>query len=204
MPKKISQLTALGGSVADTDLLELAEDAGGGNYDSRKITIAQLKSAIVSNPRTIDLVTGSNVTGTTALTSSASILIPANTLPRTSVLEIQSRAIRVSGTASTIAHSIYINTANNLTGATLLATFLSLTSTNYYSQGIRSLFINTSTNQLTAINSGATTADDYVNTGANSVITYDGTLAYYILFVIQLSNSGDTGLIQFGKATLYE
>ena len=204
MPKKISQLTALAGAVADTDLLELAEDAGGGNYDSRKMTVAQLKSAIVSNPRTIDLVTGTNVTGTTALTSSASILIPANTITATSVLEIQGRAIRVSGTASTIAFSIYINTANNLTGATLLGSFLSMTVSQYYTAGLRSLFINPSTNQLTVINSGATVADDYVNTGANSVITYDETQAYYILFVIQLSNSGDTGLIQFGKATLYE
>lgn len=204
MPKKISQLTALAGAVADTDLLELAEDAGGGNYDSRKMTVAQLKSAIVSNPRTIDLVTGTNVTGTTALTSSASILIPANTITATSILEIQGRAIRVSGTASTIAFSIYINTANNLTGATLLGSFLSMTVSQYYTAGLRSLFINPSTNQLTVINSGATVADDYVNTGANSVITYDETQAYYILFVIQLSNSGDTGLIQFGKATLYE
>lgn len=204
MPKKISQLTALAGAVADTDLLELAEDAGGGNYDSRKMTVAQLKSAIVSNPRTIDLVTGTNVTGTTALTSSASILIPANTITVASVLEIQGRAIRVSGTASTIAFSIYINTANNLTGATLLGSFLSMTVSQYYTAGLRSLFINPSTNQLTVINSGATVADDYVNTGTNSVITYDETQAYYILFVIQLTNSGDTGLIQFGKATLYE
>ena len=204
MPKKISQLTALAGAVADTDLLELAEDAGGGNYDSRKMTVAQLKSAIVSNPRTIDLVTGTNVTGTTALTSSASILIPANTITVASVLEIQGRAIRVSGTASTIAFSIYINTANNLTGATLLGSFLSMTVSQYYTAGLRSLFINPSTNQLTVINSGATVADDYVNTGTNTVITYDETQAYYILFVIQLSNSGDTGLIQFGKATLYE
>lgn len=204
MPKKISQLTALAGAVADTDLLELAEDAGGGNYDSRKMTVAQLKSAIVSNPRTIDLVTGTNVTGTTALTSSAYILIPANTISVASVLEIQGRAIRVSGTASTIAFSIYINTANNLTGATLLGSFLSMTVSQYYTAGLRSLFINPSTNQLTVINSGATVADDYVNTGTNTVITYDETQAYYILFVIQLSNSGDTGLIQFGKATLYE
>lgn len=204
MPKKISQLTALAGSVADTDLIEIAEDAGGGSYDSRKMTVAQLKSAIVSNPRVIDLVQGVNVTGTTALTISASVLIPANTITSPSVVEVQSRAIRVSGTASTIAHSVYINTANNLTGATLLGSFLSMTVSNFYSQALRSLFINTTTNQLTVINSGATVADDYVNTGANTVITYDETQAYYIHFVLQPSNSGDTGLIQFGKVTLYE
>lgn len=204
MPKKISALTSLGGALADTDLLEIAEDAGGGNYNSRKITVAQLKSAIVSNPRTIDLVTGSNVTGTTALTISASILIPANTITVASVVEVSGRAIRVSGTASTIAYSVYINTANNLTGATLLGSFLSLTVSQYYSAGLRSLFINPSTNQLTVINSGATVADDYVNTGTNTVITYDETTAYYIHFVIQLSNSGDTGAVQFGKALLHE
>lgn len=157
-----------------------------------------------SNPRTIDLVTGSNITGTLAMSLSASLLIPANTITSPSVIDIMSRAIRVSGTASTIYHQVYINTSNTLTGATLLGVFNSLTSTNYFSQGVRSLFIDPSVNQLTVVNSGATIPTDFVNTGANSVITFNETLNYYIIFAVQLFNVGDTARIQFGRAVLYE
>ena len=59
MPKKISQLTALAGTVADTDLFEVADDAGGGNFDSRKVTFLQVKNS---------LSTGLTV-GTTAIAS---------------------------------------------------------------------------------------------------------------------------------------
>lgn len=48
MPKKITQLTALAGTVADTDLFEVAEDAGSGNFDSRKVTFLQIKNSMTS------------------------------------------------------------------------------------------------------------------------------------------------------------
>lgn len=160
--------------------------------------------SVVTNPRTIDLVTGTNVTGSLSITASASILIPANTITTPSVIEVVSRAIRISGTSSTIFHQMYINTSNTLTGATLIGVFNSLTATNYFSQGIRSLFIDPSVNQLTTLFGGATVGTDYVNAGSNTVYTYNETLNYYILFTIQLFNVGDTGKIQFAKAVLYE
>jgi len=49
MPKKITQLTALSGTVADTDLFEVAEDAGSGNFDSRKVTFLQIKNSMTSS-----------------------------------------------------------------------------------------------------------------------------------------------------------
>jgi hypothetical protein len=48
MPKKITQLTALSGNVADTDLFELSEDIGSGNFDSRKVTFLQIKNSMTS------------------------------------------------------------------------------------------------------------------------------------------------------------
>jgi hypothetical protein len=48
MPKKITQLTALSGTVADTDLFELSEDIGSGNFDSRKVTFLQIKNSMTS------------------------------------------------------------------------------------------------------------------------------------------------------------
>lgn len=203
MAKKISQLT-LATTMQNGDLLEVSRDNGVGGYDSRRIPFANFKAAIPSNPRTIDMVTGSNVTGTLIKTISASILIPANTLTATTVIEITWRAIRVSGTNSTIAVDAYVNTTNSLSGATLLATINSMTASNYISQGIRSIFCNTSSNQWTVLNSGATTGNDYLNTGANSVLTVNEASDNYLIFALQLSNTGDNGVVQFAHATIYE
>jgi hypothetical protein len=203
MPKKISQLTAAT-TMQNGDLLEVSRDNGVGGYDSRKITFANLKAAVPSNPRTIDLVVGANVTGTTSITLSASILIPANTLTQTSVIDIVWRAIRVSGTAGNIIVSAYVNTTNSLSGATLLASINTMTFSNYYTQGKRSAFVNTGTNQMTVINSGATVADDYVNTGVNTVITFNETVDNYLIFSLQLANAGDNGLVQFAYASIYD
>ena len=203
MSKKISQLTAAT-TMQNGDLLEVSRDNGAGGFDSRKITFANFKAAVPSNPRTIDMVTGVNVTGTLTKTLSASILIPANTLTAVSVIETTWRAIRVSGTAGTITVDAYVNTTNSLSGATLLASINVLTVSNYISQGIRSIFCNTGTNQWTVLNSGATTNSDYVNTGANSVLSVNETVDNYLIYAIQLSNVGDTGLVQFAHATIYE
>lgn len=157
----------------------------------------------ISGSPSLGIVTGINVTGTTSMTKSASVLIPANSITQTTVLEVISRAIRVSGTASTIYHQIYINTSDTLTGASLLGVFNSLTATNYISQGIRQVFIDTSVNQLTVLNSGATTPTDFLNTGANTVLTYNPANNYYIIFAVQPFNTGDTTKIQFGLIKKY-
>lgn len=163
-----------------------------------------LGSGNISAGNTLSLTTGINVTGTTAMTKSASILIAANSITQNTVLELISRAIRISGTASTIFHQIYINTTDSLTGATLLGVFNSLTATNYFSQGTRQIFIDTLTNQLTVVNAGATIATDYVNTGANTVLTFNPVNNYYIIFAVQPFNTGDTTKIQFGLIKKYE
>jgi len=163
-----------------------------------------LGSGNLSVGNTLSITTGLNVTGTTAMTKSASILIAANSITQRTVLEVISRAIRISGTASTIFHQIFINTTDSLTGATLLGVFNSLTATNYFSQGTRQIFIDTSTNQLTVVNAGATIATDYVNTGANTILTFNPVNNYYIIFAVQPFNTGDTTKIQFGLIKKYE
>jgi hypothetical protein len=44
MGVKISGLTAKGTTIADTDLVEVSQDAGGGLYTSRSVTGANIKS----------------------------------------------------------------------------------------------------------------------------------------------------------------
>ncbi len=66
--KKISQLTALGGTYAATDLFEISKDMGGGTYASRKITGAELTSSIgagtVTSVGGTGTVNGLTLTGT--------------------------------------------------------------------------------------------------------------------------------------------
>jgi hypothetical protein len=156
---------------------------------------------INGNP-SLGIVTGINITGTLAVSKSASVLIPANSITQNTVLEVLSRAIRVSGTGSTIYHDFYINTTDSLTGATLLGTFNPLTSTNTFSQGMRQLFIDTSVNQLSVVFSGATIGTDYVNS-LTSTITFNPSNNYYIIFAVKLFNTGDTSRTQFGLIKKY-
>jgi hypothetical protein len=203
MAKKISELTVTT-SIANTDLLEVSKDNGVGGYDSRKITFANLKAAVPSNPRTIDMVLGNNITGTLTMSKSASILIPANTVTVNSVIEIISRGIRVSGVANTIYHQMYINTSDSMTGATLLGVFTSLTTGQYWSQGTRQALIIPSTNTMKIFATGGTSSTDYLSTGAGSSITFNEAVDNYLIFGIQLFNTGDTGAIEFAKAVIYE
>lgn len=56
--KKISQLTAKGATVADTDLLVISEDAGGGSYTTKSVTGANIKGLVTdANLTTTDITT---------------------------------------------------------------------------------------------------------------------------------------------------
>jgi hypothetical protein len=56
--KKISQLTAKGATVADTDLLVVSESAGGGTYVTKSVTGANVKALVTdANLTTTDITT---------------------------------------------------------------------------------------------------------------------------------------------------
>lgn len=56
--KKISQLTAKGATVADTDLLVISESAGGGVYNTKSVTGANVKALVTdANMTTTDITT---------------------------------------------------------------------------------------------------------------------------------------------------
>ena len=56
--KKISQLTAKGATVADTDLLVISESAGGGAYNTKSVTGANVKALVTdANLTTTDITT---------------------------------------------------------------------------------------------------------------------------------------------------
>jgi len=157
---------------------------------------------INGNP-SLGVVQGTNVVGTTAFTKSATIPLPANTISAVTVLEIEARAIRVAVTGVTFGFQVYINTSDSLTGATLLGVFQTVAGTNWFSQGRRSFFIDPTVNQLTTLNSGATSPTDFVASGTNTVFTFDETLTYYIIFALQPSAITSTGVVQYAFAKRY-
>jgi hypothetical protein len=157
---------------------------------------------INGNP-SLGIVTGTNVTGVTAMTKSATITLPANTISAISILEIEARAIRVATLTGTIAFQVYINTSDSLTGATLLGVFNSMTTSNWFTQGRRSLFINPTINNLICVNTGTTVATDFTSTGANGSITFDETLTYYLIFAVQPSSTATTAVVQYAFAKRY-
>ena len=158
--------------------------------------------SINGNP-SLGIVQGTNVNGTTAMTKSATLTIPANTITAVSIVEIEARAIRIATTGVSFQFQVYINTSDSLTGATLLGAFITVANTNWFSQSRRSLFIDPSTNTLTCVNTGATVADDFVNTGTNGSIPFDETQTYYIIFALQPSGTSSTGRVQYAFAKRY-
>jgi hypothetical protein len=158
--------------------------------------------AINGNP-SMGIVTGTNVTGVTAMTKSATITIPANTISAITVLELEARAIRVATLTGSIAFQVYLNTSDTLTGATLLGVFNSMTASNWFTQGRRSLFINPTINTLICVNTGTTVATDFTSTGANGSVTFNEAVTNYLIFAVQPSSSTTTAVVQYAFLKRY-
>lgn len=135
------------------------------------------------------------VTGSTADTLTGSVLIPANTvsidLPGT-IAEVTARAIKT-GVAGLTTLRIYINTADSLSGATLLATGGLATATDLFQQVSRTLFIGKGpVNVKTALTSAQLYSDDTRTTTAESNVVVDWTSPQYIILAVQNAAAGDS------------
>lgn len=156
-----------------------------------------------SNPSVIDAkVSGATaVTGTTSLTLSQSILIPANTFTAAGgILEVLAR-YQKTGTAGNQSAYVLINTANNLTGAQTLAFFSSSAFT--LIQGIRTARVTAST--IEVFNTGSALVNDYIgSSNAPSVISFNPAVDNYLLFAITLANGSDSSIVEMARAVKYE
>ena len=157
--------------------------------------------ALGSNPSVIVLsaTNGTVITGTTALSVSRSLLIPANTITGESVIEILAR-YQKTGTVGANTCNVYLNTSPTLTGATLVATFSSVNAQTLV-QGNRIISINTS--NLRTLLATSVTVQDYTTFSAESVIPFNASVNNYLLFCVQNGHAADSNVVQMARVVKY-
>jgi hypothetical protein len=154
-----------------------------------------------SNPSVIALsaTNGTVITGTTALSISRSLLIPANTITGESVIEVMAR-YQKTGTVSGNTCAVYLNTSPTLTGASLVATFVSLNVSTLV-QGNRIIRINTS--NLYTLLTTSITIQDYTTFSNESVVPFNASVNNYLLFCVQNNSASDSNVVQMARVVKY-
>jgi hypothetical protein len=208
--KKISQLTAKGTAIADTDLVEISESDGAGGYVTKSVTGANVKSGLqatlvsATNIKTINsntilgsgnlVIAGgqivpavSNTLGTTitGLTNaiSDSFLLPANTFSSNCQFELQWYPSRIAGTGTAVQGLVYINSSASLTGATLFATGGNMAATGVSnSRCTRNVLIRSNIGTLAA--TSGQSSSDYTAILPTENLPFDNTSGIYFLFVM--------------------
>lgn len=208
MEKKISQLTAKGANLSSTDLLEISEVTADG-YASKYVTGAEVIASaqtgmqtelvsgtniktinsnsllgsgnitIQTNPSTIGTANGTAITGT-SIQISASVLIPAGTLVANNTIYIKAFINKTAGTGVTTPR-YYVNTANTLTGATLLGAGGGMSTSVYFQRFERNIFFD-GTN-LNSFLAGTSAANDYTLSGI-TLTAFNPLIDNYLIFAI--------------------
>ena len=140
--------------------------------------------------------TGTIVTGTIANTITQSILIPANTLSANNTLDVIARFSKADNVGSGN-YRMYINTSNSLTGATLIASLYTVSggASIPSQQNTRSFFYD-GTNLTNNIAGNFSSVTDIQQTGSTPFsFVYVSSVAYFLIFAIQLSSATSSSLI---------
>jgi len=138
------------------------------------------------NPTTISSVTGIGVNGLNN-TTSATVLIPANSIATNNTIYIKAYIDRtvVSGSGSTT-FRFYTNTTNSLTGATFLGSGAAMATTVRFQRFERNIFVDAF--NLNCFNTGTSASNDY-SISALSPIPFNKTVDNYLIFTVQHSAS---------------
>ena len=160
-----------------------------------------LQTALDTKP-TNKLAVGTNVTGTTALTISASALLPANTLVvgKPCMIHLKARGRRISGALGVITSGMYRNTSVSTAGATYIGS-TTMTTVVTFAMLERHLFWDGVAN--ISVQFPGSLVSDMINNGTYTTSIINPAVNNYFLFTIQLANAGDTGQIQWGLYILY-
>ena len=147
---------------------------------------------IASSPyTTVGNSAGVLVNNSTTNTISASILIPANTLVATQVLQLRAQVRKVGGTG-TVNVRFYINTTNSLVGATQIAQGANMTGSGLMQRVGRDFYITISTLQCYLPTNPISTD---LSSASMTNVTYTLANAYYLIAAIQCSTLLEDGTI---------
>ena len=142
------------------------------------------------------VIDGTAITGTTASTLTASILIPANTVSVGDVIYVKTR-VRKTGTAGTLTTRMYINTSSAI-GGSLIATSAAAAATTLMFQYSRSLAVKSTTNtESMAGNLNVNADDNTAVTTAVSANNIDWTVAQYLVVAVQNGSTADSSRSSF-------
>jgi hypothetical protein len=171
----------------------------GDKYQSYAMPSADFALAIGVNPQFISTTDGTNITGVTSATKSASVLIPANTVEVGDTVFIRTRC-RKTGTAAIAVQSIYINTSDAIGGFTTALNLLGNTS--LYGQMSRTLAIKSATvTETLNVNTGGVD-DDATSTNAVSNFNINWAVDQYIVFGFTNSNAADATRTSYYEVTV--
>jgi len=131
------------------------------------------------------------VNNSTANTISASILIPANTLVATQVLQLRSQVRKVGG-SGTVNVRFYINTTNSLVGATQIGQAQNMTGAGQMQRVARDFYITISSLQCYLPTNPISTD---ASSGAMTNVAYVLATPYYLIAAIQCSTLLEDGTV---------
>lgn len=139
---------------------------------------------------------GTNVTGTTTETLSNSLLIPAGTFTTGDIIRI-TLFNEFTGSAGSRISRCYVNTSASLSGATLIATAPTSTTTTR-SLGMDAIMTikGTSNTRIKNVTSTSLTSSTATTSAPNS-LNIDWSINQYIIFPIQLGAGADSGFNSF-------
>ena len=139
---------------------------------------------INGNPKTLTSMIGSNLTGTTNQIS-ASYRIAGGTIATNNSIYIRNLLTKTAGSTASTAR-MYINTSNSLTGATLLATAGSMTTTTYIQRFERNFYFD-GTNLYVYNPSNAISTD--LTSGTLTSVAFNPAIDYFLIFAVQNSTT---------------
>jgi hypothetical protein len=216
---KISELTPKSAPLADTDLLEIAEETMGG-FESKSITGHEILATARTGMQP-ELISGTNIktingdsllgsgdltvnTGVSLIakktmvtqTGSAAIVLIASEdisshIVANSMIQVTAMYRKTGGT-SNYSPRLYVNTSATLTGATLIATFGTIASLNLINDNVANFPIDASGNLYVPNNASATNTR-YSNALVGYVITIPSPC--FLIWGGQLTNGADTAVM---------
>ena len=144
--------------------------------------------------------TGTPTPGTNTVTTTYSVLIPANTLSSNNILQLVWRMYRVTGNVGQMSSRIYKNTTNSQVGATLIGSILTMNGggTQFLGYCERNFSYN-GTNITTFVN---TTFSEYT-TGTVQSTSFNKAVDNYILFTMQAATSLEIANMDLMKVFIY-